>query len=342
MGGKRLSERTMGHAKLEMLIDYYLADMQRRGRTDDSVGTNRLALRRFARSVDPDSSGVTLLELTDEVVHGFVSALQQRNVKFEAHPNRKQEPGKLSAFTIRKEVRILKGFGTWLRQEGFENPFGGLVVPKEPKRLVSVLTDEEIDRILKSINPQTPIGSRLYAIVLLMLDSGPRISEVVGARMPDLDLETRQLRIIGKGDKERIIPFGARTGKALLSYIHVHRPSPLTATTDRVFLSMDGLPMTRNSLAGIVGRLKRASGVGRLHAHLFRHTFAVKYLMNGGDLVTLQSIMGHESLEVTKRYLSLTSAQVQLRYDSYSPVDRMALSGLRRFGDRRQVVTPTV
>ena len=64
----------------------------------------------------------------------------------------------------------------------------------------------------------------------------------------------------------------------MLSYIHVHRPSPLTATTDRVFLSMDGLPMTRKPLAGIVGRLKKASGVNRLHAHLFRHTFAVKYL----------------------------------------------------------------
>jgi site-specific recombinase XerD len=201
MRGKRLSERTMGHAKLEMLVDYYLADMQRRGCTDDSVGTNRRALRRFCRAVDPGSNGVTLQEVTDEVVDVYVSAMQQRNVRFEVHPNRKQEPGKLSVFTIRKEVRILKGFGTWLQQEGFENPCGSLVVPKEPKRLVGVLTDEEIDQILKSINPQTPIGSRLYAIVLLMLDSGPRMSEVVGARMPDLDLETRQLRIIGKGDK---------------------------------------------------------------------------------------------------------------------------------------------
>ena len=68
----------------------------------------------------------------------------------------------------------------------------------------------------------------MYAIVLRMLDSGPRMSEVVGARMPGLDLERWQLRIIGKGNKERIVPFGARTGKALLNYIHLHRPAPLT------------------------------------------------------------------------------------------------------------------
>ena len=123
MRGKKLSERTMGTAKLDMLIDYYLADMQGRGCTEDSVGTNRRALRRFSQSVNPESCSVTLLEVTDEVVDSYVSAMQQRNVKFEVHPNRKQEPGKLSAFTIRKEVRILKGFGTWLQQEGFENPF---------------------------------------------------------------------------------------------------------------------------------------------------------------------------------------------------------------------------
>jgi hypothetical protein len=70
MRGKRLSERTMGHAKLEILVNYYLADMQRRGCADDSVGTNRRALRRFARSVNPESSSVTLLEVTDEVVEG--------------------------------------------------------------------------------------------------------------------------------------------------------------------------------------------------------------------------------------------------------------------------------
>ena len=90
------------------------------------------------------------------------------------------------------------------------------------------MTDDEIDRVVRSINPQTPIGSPMYAIVLRMLDSGPRMSEVVGARMPDLDLERWQLRIIGKGNKERIVPFGARTGKALLNYIHLHRPAPLT------------------------------------------------------------------------------------------------------------------
>jgi site-specific recombinase XerD len=88
-------------------------------------------------------------------------------------------------------------------------------------------------------------------------------------------------------------------------------------------------------LTSVIQRLKKSSGVRRLHAHLFRHTFAVKYLMNGGDIVTLQRILGHESLEVTKRYLNLTSAQIQMRYDSFSPVDRLPLNEFRRIGNKR-------
>ncbi|TET96982.1 MAG: site-specific integrase, partial [Anaerolineales bacterium] len=101
-----------------------------------------------------------------------------------------------------------------------------------------------------------------------------------------------------------------------------------------------GMPMNRGSLSSVLYRLKKASGVRRLHAQLFRDTFAVKYLMNGGDLVTLQWILGYESLELTKRYMSLTNVQVQLPYDSYSPVDRLSINGQRRFGNKRAQSAP--
>ena len=333
---KKLTERDLGKLKLGMLIEYYLGDMKRRGCTEDSIYGNRMALNRFAKFLANGLKDVTLDEATDDSLDDYISGMQNRKLKYRDHPFRKPERGKLSPFTIRKEIKILKGFGTWLDREGFENSFTDLPVPKEPKRLVKALTDDEIDQVIASINPHTEIGSRLYAMVIFMLDSGPRISEVVNARLPELDLETRQIRIVGKGDKERIVPFGSRCSKAFLNYIHLHRPEPVVARHNRVFLSMDGAPMTRNSLQSVFTRLKRSSGVPRVHGHLFRHTFAVKYLMNGGDLVTLQRILGHESLEVTKRYLDLTTAQVQVRYDEFSPVDRLPLSGLRRFGNKRK------
>jgi site-specific recombinase XerD len=332
----------MSRTRFQTLIDYYLGDMGRRGCTNDSITTNRRTLERFVRFVSPQNEdgnvNLVLDEVTVKLVEAYLDQLYSCKVRWRSHPHRDPQPGKLSPFTIRKEIRILKGFGTWLNQEDFENPFADLVVPKEPKRLVKILSDKEIEMIIASINPGTPTGSRLYTIVLFLLDSGPRIGEVAAARLPDLDLESRNIRIIGKGNKERIVPFGSRTGKAFLQYLHLHRPAPMLPEYDKLFLSMDGIPMTRGSISSILYRLKKSSGVERLHAHLFRHTFAVKYLMNGGDVMTLQRILGHESFEITKRYLSLTSDQVQIKYDSYSPVDRLAVSGLRRFGNMRSSV----
>jgi len=122
----------MSHAKLHMLVGlvgYYLGDMERRGCTRDSVTTNRKALRRFCRYVDPEAKQLPLTDISEETVDTHVTGMQHGNVRWKDHPRRSQEAGPLSPLTIRKEVRILKGFGTWPQQEGFEKPFGSLVVP---------------------------------------------------------------------------------------------------------------------------------------------------------------------------------------------------------------------
>ena len=106
MRGKRLSERTMGHAKLDMLIDYYLGDMDRRGCTEDSVSTNRRALGRFARTIDLNAHRVTLQEVTEEVVEQYVTNMQRRNAKFETNGVGKQQARKLSPLTIRRRERL--------------------------------------------------------------------------------------------------------------------------------------------------------------------------------------------------------------------------------------------
>lgn len=217
-----------------------------------------------------------MTSLTPLRVGEYVTALQTRERKWVAHPNRPAAEARLSPFTVRKEVKILRGFGTWLAKEGYDNPFAGLEIPKVPKYVVDVLTDQEIETILNKINPNTTVGARLAAMVLLMLDSGLRIGEVAMARLGRLDIERRQLKVMVKRQKERIVPFGVRCAQAILRYLHLHRAEPMRPEYDNLFLSLDGMPMTRNSLAGVLGRLKKASGVRRLPVHLFRHTFAVK------------------------------------------------------------------
>lgn len=161
MGRKKLAERDLGQVKLGMLIDYYLGDMKRRGCSEDSIFGNRAALNRFVRYMSNGSDHVALADATEDVLDAYIDDMQNRKWRFKDHPFRKPERGKLSPFTIREDIKILKGFGTWLGREGFDNSFTELPVPKEPKRLVKVLADDEIDQIIASINPHTDIGSRL-------------------------------------------------------------------------------------------------------------------------------------------------------------------------------------
>jgi site-specific recombinase XerD len=328
----------MSTATLNMLIDYYLGSMQRRGCTSDSVISCQRALHRFHRYlINGGGNGdtVKLSGVTPGRLNGYVDHLQNRTTKWEGHPRRPVEHAKLSPFTICKEVKILRGFGTWLEGEGFVNPFGELEVPKVPRYIVDVLTTAEIEQLLSAINPNTENGARQHAIVMLMLDTGLRISEVATARIPGLNLERRQLKVFGKGQKERIVPFGQRCAQALMRYIHMHRAKPRRDEFDQVFLAPDGEPMTRNSLEHVIRRLRLASGITRLHAHLLRHTFAVNFLTNGGDLRTLQLILGHESLVVTQKYLHLAQQLVQVLYEDNSPMDKLTLNSERRFGSRR-------
>lgn len=143
MAKKKLTERGLGQAQLNTLIEYYLSDMQRRGCTRDSVATNRRTLNRFSRWLEKTHQASKLAGATEDEVEEYVTALQNKKTRWKNDPFKPAKPGSLSPFTVRKEVRILKGFGTWLDKEGFDNPFDGLVVPKEPKRLVNILTEEE-------------------------------------------------------------------------------------------------------------------------------------------------------------------------------------------------------
>ena len=137
-------------------------------------------------------------------------------------------------------------------------------------KLIEPLTEPEIAVILSSLDAQTSWGSRDTTIVVIFLDTGLRLSELQTLDMKDLHLEDGYVKVMGKGQKERIVPFGSSAQKALMKYIYHFRPEPIV--TDRVFLNLDGRQMTGTGLKLIFRRLAKNSGVDRLHIHLLRHT----------------------------------------------------------------------
>ncbi|MDH7487558.1 MAG: tyrosine-type recombinase/integrase [Anaerolineae bacterium] len=235
----------------------------------------------------------------------------------------------ITAQTIHGYVRTLKAFASWLEREGYtsDNRFKKLKPPKVPKKLVQVLNEEEIKTILNSFNQDTQLGARAYAICVLFLDTGIRSGELCGITLDDVDFKRGVIKVNGKGAKERIVPFGNMAKKALMRYTRVFRPEPAMGAIDNLFLSTDGYPLTVNAIAKIMRRVAQRTGVERLHTHLWRHTSAVRYLMAGGDVFSLQTILGHETLEMTRHYVQLASRHIEIQHKRFSPADNL---GLRR------------
>jgi integrase/recombinase XerC/integrase/recombinase XerD len=155
-------------------------------------------------------------------------------------------------------------------------------------------------------------------MVLLFLDSGLRCAELVGAKMGDLFLSDECLKVMGKGQKERVVPFGDRTARALVRYLNLR---PEAAGDGSVFVTRDGRPMTENAVKMVFERLAKRAGVPRLHVHLLRHTMATRYLLSGENPIKLQRILGHETLEMTRRYMDMVAVQAAITESKVSPVD---------------------
>jgi len=317
---------------LAKLIEHYTIDLRSQNKSDKTVRWYIANLRSFEAWLKRHRRPGLLSDLDIDTVRLYVLYLQDEHPKYQGHPYTPSRGDRLSDYSVQGHVRTLRAFSSWLQREGYleENVLSRLRVPKAVKGEIKPLTPEEISRIFSCFSPNTTIGCRSYAIVYAMLDSGLRVSEVVSLRMENVDLDQGQLSVTGKGNKGRVVPIGSNAQKYLQRYIYHFRSEPVFPERDNVFLTSEGKPLTDNSLKLFFTRLKIKTGIERLHAHLLRHTFATYYLRNGGDLLSLQKILGHTSLEMVRIYSHLAEADVKVKHRRYSPMDRLELKGLQR------------
>ncbi len=240
---------------------------------------------------------------------------------------------RLSPQTIRAHVETLKAFFSWLHQEGYvdDNPLEHVAFPKVPQKLKEILSKEEVERLLSGCDRRNPVRCRNSTILMLLLDTGLRCAELTSCKLGDVHIDRGYLKVMGKGARERMVPIGVTVRKALVEYLRASRPGPASSQIDNLFLSEDGKPLLVGGVQLMLKRLGRRCGVPRLHTHLCRHTFATNYLINGGDLFTLQHILGHSSLEMVRRYVTLASGFVAMQHQRFSPLDKM-YQGASRFG----------
>ncbi len=325
--GHRWQDMRKDSVALEQLIEHFRLFNRTENKSPRTVEWYDENLKLFLDWLQKQGKSTLLGDLNIHVVREFIIDQQDKTVKHENHPFAPPEPGKLSSHTIQSRVRVLRSFFHWLKLEGYTEThiLEDLKVPRVQKNLVEVLTEEEIRAILSAIDRDTPHGARNYAIIWTFLDSGLRCSELTNLKYEDTHIEEGYLRVLGKGNKERVVPIGAKGQRILLRYRDHFRPQPNGGTINNFFLSLDGRPLTVNSVELILCRLGKRSGVLRLHPHLLRHTFATRYLINGGDVFTLQRILGHTTLAMVNQYVQLASSHVVIQHRKFSPMDALGV-----------------
>lgn len=332
-----LLKRERMEVTLHTLVEYYATSKQVKGCSKKTLVGIRSNLGKFIKFLEKREHSLKLAELTIHDARAYIASLQGSVTKNEGHPLTPARPNStLTPQTIHTHVRALRSFSFWLEREGYTKSaiFDLLELPKLPQTKIEVLSPEEIQQLLASINPATFKGARLYAMVLLMLDTGIRAGEVVGLKLADVDWNRGVFKVFGKGSKERFVPLGATAKQALLRYVQVFRPKPARDDVDTLFLSLDGYPLTVNALVRIMHRLGKNAGIPRLHAHLLRHTCGVQYLIVGGDTKSLQMFLGHASPSMTHHYEQFKDEHVTAQHRKFSPVDALGIT-YRRLGNRK-------
>jgi len=309
----------MSEVDLVKLVSHFAQSNKAEGKSPKTVSWYGEMLFDFVRFVRSTGKAAVLSQLDATAVREFILHEQGRG---------------LSPYSVQGKVRALKAFSSWLCAEGYTdgNLLSNVKLPKAPVRIIQPLTPEEVDRLIAAQNPLTALGCRGVAILVTLLDSGLRVSELCGLRFNDAHVEQGYLKVMGKGGRERVVPIGALAQKVIWRYVFHFRPVPSSDLNDYLFLTLDGRRLQPNAVKLLLARWGKRSGVPRLHAHLCRHTYATNFLTHEcGDVFRLKQILGHSTLEMVNRYVHYASSQDMIQGHVSSPVDRIGIQRLRGY-----------
>lgn len=308
-----LTKRTEG--KSLRTVEYYQENLrrflwyaERQGWSDDIRFLTEWQIREFLGYVGTETHRWGL--------EGNGSETSQRNV---------------SHSTVRHYFVVLSCFFNWVVEEGFveENPMAKIKVAKSKPKVVVPFSSEEISRMLEICDYDYEhnakfLGSRNRAIILVLLDTGIRLSELIGMKVGDINNDTGYIRVLGKGGKERVVRMGKVARKALWRYL-MYRTNK---DTQELWLTEEGKPLHNSGVQSLVKRLKERAGInGNGNVHRFRHTFALSFLRTDKNVFNLQYLLGHSDLDMVRRYTSTLGMEDALRaHEKASPADLMGFN----------------
>lgn len=296
-------------------VDEYLGYLAvERGSSANTIAAYRRDLAEYAAFLaDRGVAGPDAVRRED--VTAFVASLRARG---------------LAPSSIERKVSALKGLHRFLVREGVteNHPTAKIGLPKVPERLPDVISIDDAQRLLSQPFPDGPLGLRDRALLEVLYGCGLRASEAVMLDVADVDFVDGLLRVVGKGDKERVVPISGLGATALDAYVRAGRPGlraarSIAADGSAVFLSSRGRRISRQAVFTVVRTYGARVGLEGLHPHTLRHSFATHMLEGGADLRVLQELLGHADIATTQVYTHVDRRHIREEYLSTHPRARM-------------------
>lgn len=237
--------------------------------------------------------------------------------------NRMHASGMMKNTSIARKLSTLRSLYRYLNEYvGIQsNPFLYVKNPKIPRRIPEFLFYDEMDSFLSSFDVEDEVGLRNRAMFELMYASGLRVSEVVNLSLHDVDYHEQMLRVDGKGDKQRIVPFYDEVKDLLIAYVQKVRVHWMKQEQhDIIFVNQRGKPLTTRGVQYLMQRHADALHMSlHIHPHMFRHSFATHLLDSGADLRVVQELLGHSSLSTTQIYVHVSQERIKNVYQNAHP-----------------------
>jgi integrase/recombinase XerD len=308
------------------LIDFESFCGQAEGRSNKTIELTTLAIRKLRDFLLDKNLPTDARAIGPNEIRAFTLHLKEMK-KSKGHPYTKPQEQALSPHSINSYLRAMRAaWNRWVAEGLVESsPFTKVKIPRTPKKAMRTFSEGELELLFSAIDRSTAEGFRDYTLLNVYLDTMARLSEITELQMVDVDLKGRCMKVLGKGQKERVVPFGIKVQKLLWQYIRMYRPSPLSTQGDYLFLTRDGRPLTKNRVEAIMRKYVRKAGIRgtRCSPHTLRHSGCLQWIRNRGDLFTLQQITGHSSLTVLRGYINLDQSDIRTAHQQYSPVDNL-------------------
>ena len=313
---------------MNSLVEDFLQYLRHeRGQSDNTAKTYAALLGKFTAWAErqnlTDWKQFELKHLMAFLAHerGRKASVGRPSSRTEAEP--KNSSRRLSGESVYLEIAALRAFYKFAENEKIlpSNPAEHLSLPRRWKRMPKALSNDEIKKLLAPENPETPEGLCDQAILELAYASGLRLSELKNLRLEQLHLDAGFINVIGKGNKERVVPVGRTAVAALNCYIEIGRPKLVTTKSPaNVFLTKRGTPFAAVTLwLHIKNRVRRAGVERNMTPHMLRHSFATHLLEHGADLRVIQELLGHANISTTEIYTHVTGIRLRDIHRKFHP-----------------------